>query len=313
MYIQLATNFKHTLTSLLVLWVVTGSAFAQLLVSDPTDICSVEPDLVVPEMTGADPGPGRRVKQTIPTYRQTEVYHALYLPTDWKPKSRFPVIVEFAGNGPYKNRFGDVSTGRVEGSKLGFGISAGKSFIWICMPYLNNDGTANVTKWWGDKPEYRVGPTIEYCHKSVKWICEHYGGDPEAVILVGFSRGAIACNYVGLHNDEIAKLWRGFVVYSHYDGVIENWGYPGADRVSALERLKRLDNRPQFICHEVTANRPASLDATKAYLEISGIKAPLELVSTGFRNHDDAWILRPSPTRQKLRTWLSKILENNTN
>jgi galactonate dehydratase len=27
------------------------------------------------------------------------------------------------------------------------------------------------------------------------------------VILTGFSRGAIACNYIGLHDAEIAKLW----------------------------------------------------------------------------------------------------------
>ena len=66
---------------------------------------------------------------------------------------RMPVIVEFAGNGPYKSRFGDISTGLVEGSKLGYGITGGKNFIWVCMPYLNNDGTANVTQWWGNKPE----------------------------------------------------------------------------------------------------------------------------------------------------------------
>ena len=303
----------HTSTSCLVFLIGIGCAFNQLAADDPPDIRDVEADLVVPEMIEAEPSPGKRVKQTIPSYRQTDVYHTLYLPTDLKPGDRYPVIVEFAGNGPYKNSFGDISTGRVEGSKLGYGISAGKGFIWVCMPYLNNDGTANVTQWWGDKPEYRVGPTIDYCRKAVAWICEEYGGDADAVILAGFSRGAIACNFVGLHNDEVAKLWRAFVVYSHYDGVNENWPYPRADRASAFARLKRLDNRPQFICHEDTSNRRMSLDATKEYLEASGIQAPLVFVSTGFRNHDDAWILRPNPARQHLRSWLFNILKNKSN
>jgi len=44
------------------------------------------------------------------------------------------VIVEYAGNGNYANKYGDVSSGEVEGSKLGYGISGGTGFIWICMP-----------------------------------------------------------------------------------------------------------------------------------------------------------------------------------
>ena len=61
----------------------------------------------------------------IPQYSNTNVYHVTYLPTDWRPGKRYPVIVEYAGNGNYTNRFGDVSTGRVEDSRLGYGISAG--------------------------------------------------------------------------------------------------------------------------------------------------------------------------------------------
>ncbi len=35
-------------------------------------------------------------------------------------------------------------------------------------------------------------------------------GIPPAVVLCGFSRGAVAVSYVSLHDDEIAKLWAGF-------------------------------------------------------------------------------------------------------
>ncbi len=285
------------------------SCAIQLAVADDlVDIRSVEPDLIVPELVGGEPRAGARVKQTIPQYRATRVYHVLYLPADWQPHKRYPVIVEFAGNGLFKNKIGDVSTGLVEGSKLGYGISGGQRFIWLCLPYLNNAGTDNVITWWGERPEYRAGPTVDYTQKAVTWICDQYGGDPDAVILAGFSRGAIACNFIGLHNDEIAKLWRAFIPYSHYDGVNEQWGYPGADRKSALQRLGRLAGRPQFICHEVTAGARLSLDAAHEYLKSTGIEASWTFVSTGFRNHNDAWVLRPSAARDELRRWLDDVL-----
>ncbi len=294
---------------LFILMFAMPAVFAQGKSGSAPDIRSIAPDLEVPAMIVAQPSAGKRVKQTIPEYRETNVYHALYLPTDWKRGKRYPVIVELAGNGVYKNSFGDVSTGLVEGSNLGYGIAGGKQFIWVCMPYLNNAGTENVIKWWGDKPKHQTGPTIDYCTKAVKWICDEYGGDPDAVILAGFSRGAIACNFIGLYNDEIAKLWRGFIAYSHYDGVNEGWGYPGADRESALERLKRLEGRAQFICHETNPNGRFVLGVTQKYLESTGIEAPFTFVSTGFRNHNDAWVLRPSPAREKLRRWVEGLLK----
>ena len=271
------------------------------------DISPVKPDLVLPELSDSKPATGLRVKQTLPEWRDSEVYHVLYLPPKWKPDAKLPVIIEFAGNGPYKNRFGDVSTGHPEGSKMGYGISGGKGFIWACLPYLNNAGTANITKWWGDAPTYNAGPTVDYCKKAVPWICKKYGGDPQRVVLCGFSRGAIACNFIGLHDDEIAKLWRAIIPYSHYDGVNERWGYPGADRQSALKRLRRLGDRPQFICQEGSTGR-TNLDATQKYLTGTRIKGRFTFQLTGFRNHNDAWLLRPSPARSELRKWLEKSL-----
>ena len=269
------------------------------------DIRSVKPDLVLPPLSDGKPAPGRRIKQTHPNWAETKVYHVLFLPRDWKPRVKLPVIVEFAGNGPYRSPHGDVSTGRPEGSKMGFGISGGRGFLWVCLPYLNNAGTANVTQWWGDKPRHDAEPTVAYCKKTVPWICKEYGGDPSRVILCGFSRGAIACNFIGLHDDGIAKLWKAFVPYSHYDGVIERWGYPGADRKSALARLRRLGNRPQFISHE-----GSGIIATWRYLAGTGVKARFTFQATGFRNHNDAWLLRPSPARAALREWVNTFQKN---
>ncbi len=268
------------------------------------DISSVKPDLVLPSLTKGLPTPGKRVKQTHPDWKDTEVYHVIYLPKAWQPNKRYPVIIEYAGNGPYKNRFGDVSTGHPEGSKMGYGISDGEGFIWVCLPYLNNAGTANVTKWWGNAPKYDAGPTVAYCKKSVPWICREYGADPKRVVLCGFSRGAIACNYLGLYDDDIAKLWRAFIPYSHYDGV-KRWPYPGSDRESALVRLRRLENRPQFICQE-----GSDVAATQNYLNGTGVKGQFAFQPTGFRNHNDVWLLRPSTARQEMRKWLEKSLKN---
>ncbi|MEZ5353794.1 MAG: hypothetical protein R2762_14240 [Bryobacteraceae bacterium] len=256
------------------------------------DIATIKPDLVTPPMTLGDPRPGARARQTLDAWRGSGVYHALYLPPDWTPRKRLPVIVEYAGNGNYSNRYGDVSTGVPEGSHLGYGISGGRGFVWICVPYIDSASGRNQTLWWGD-----ADATALYCRQAVQLVCGEYGGDPRRVVLSGFSRGAIACNYIGLRDGEIARLWRAFVCYSHYDGV-RTWPYAGSDRESALERLQRLGNRPQFICHE------QSVEDTRRYLLSTGIQGNWDFHAVPFRNHNDRWVLRDTPLRRRLRRWI---------
>jgi len=292
-----------TKTSLNLLGLVAALPLAR---AEAPDIRSVEPDLTIPKLETGQPDAGKRVKQTIPGYEQTRVYHVTYLPTDWVKGKRYPVLIEYAGNN-HRGAYGDISTGRPEGSNMGYGISGGRGFIWVCLPYLNATGDNIALTWWGDSKNRTARPTLDYCHKTVPWICEKYGGDTDRVVLCGFSRGAIACNYLGLHDNETAKLWRAFIPYSHYDG-IATWPYPASDRDSALTRLKRLAKRPQFICHEVTGSR-LNLAATKKWIESTSIKANLTFAETGFRNHNDAWLLRTSPAREHLRAWLKRVLQ----
>ena len=292
-----------TKTSLTLLGLVAALPLAR---AEAPDIRSVEPDLTIPKLETGQPDAGKRVKQTIPGYEQTRVYHVTYLPTDWVKGKRYPVLIEYAGNN-HRGAYGDISTGRPEGSNMGYGISGGRGFIWVCLPYLNAAGDDIALTWWGDSKNRTARPTLDYCHKTVPWICEKYGGDTDRVVLCGFSRGAIACNYLGLHDNETAKLWRAFIPYSHYDG-IATWPYPASDRDSALTRLKRLAKRPQFICHEVTGSR-LNLAATKKWIESTSIKANLTFAETGFRNHNDAWLLRTSPAREHLRAWLKRVLQ----
>jgi hypothetical protein len=263
------------------------------------DLSTVPADLATPPLTDGPPAAGQRVKQTTPGWEGTAVHHALYLPHDWAPGRLQPVIIEYAGNGGYRNALGDISHGTVEGSNLGFGISGGVGFIWVCMPFVQRSGPEleNAITWWGDVEESK-----RYCRKTVALVCEKFGGDPKKVVLAGFSRGAIGCNYIGLHDDEIARLWRAFVTFSHYDGEKTNWGYPGADRPSALERLRRLKGRPQWISME------QSVEPIRTYLEATGVRAPFTFQAIRFRNHSDQWVLRDVPERKALRDWLRKAL-----
>ena len=264
--------------------------------SDLPDLNSIAPDLVIPPLTTGAPAAGARVKHVLPEFAGTQLYHVLYLPTDWKPGARYPVLVEYAGNGNYSNKYGDVSTGVPEGSQLGYGISAGTNCIWLCLPYVDAREKKVATQWWGD-----VEVTLAYCKQAVKMVCEQFGGDNSNVILCGFSRGALACGYLGLHDDEIARLWRAFIPYSHYDGV-RTWSYPASDAASALARLQRLRGRPSFVCQE------GSVEATKKYIAASGVQAPFTFQAVPFRNHNDGWTLRESPARQAVRAWLRDVL-----
>lgn len=267
------------------------------------DIRIVPPDLEVPALSEGPPAAGKRVKHVLADWRGTAVYNVLYLPTDWKAGVKMPVIVELAGNGGFTNKFGDVSTGRPEGSTLGYGLSGGRGFLWLCVPYVNAKGDDIAIKWWGDAPAYDPQPTLKHLRAAVAEVCRDFGGDPSKVVLCGFSRGAIACNYLGLYDDETARLWRGFFAYSHYDGV-KTWPYPRSDRAAALSRLERLGSRPQFICGENT-----NAQETEKHLRPLLPKADLTFLGTGFRNHNDAWVLRPCEARDKAREWLKRVIE----
>ena len=275
---------------------------SRLLAQTPLlpDLHSIPEDLVIPPVTEGAPSAGQRVRQTTAGWEGTEVHHVLYLPRDWVAGKSFPVIVEYAGNGGYNDKHGDVSHGTVEGSRLGYGVSGGEGCLWLCLPYVEvTDGTKrNAIKWWGDVEE-----TKRYCQATLKDLCAKYGGDAERVVLAGFSRGSIGCNYIGLHDDAIAKLWYGFICHSHYDGVRTGWPYGGADREAALVRLKRLQGRPQFISHE------GSVQATEEWLRSTGEKADWTFVPLPFRNHTDAWVLRDLPERKRLREWFSRVVE----
>lgn len=260
-------------------WLLTQSAALP-------DLSRAERDLTLPI---------RQEKITAPEYAGTQVYHMLYLPTDWKPGRRYPVIVEYPGNGNYRNAFGDVSTGQPEGCALGYGLTAGRGAIWLCLPFIDRSGQRNEISWWGD-----MGATLDYCHRAIDRVCAEYGGDPRRVLLAGFSRGAIACGYLGLRDDRIAARWCGFFAHSHWDGV-RRWGYAEDDAESARRRAQRLRGRPVWISHE------GSVEPMRTFVE--GQPGRFTLRALGYRNHSAEWVLRRTAERRAARAWLRRVLQ----
>ncbi|MGC6505688.1 MAG: hypothetical protein ACON39_03830 [Coraliomargaritaceae bacterium] len=260
------------------------------------------PDLITPEMTEEEPAAGRRVRQIAPEYSGTEVYHALYLPTNWKRGEKYPVIVEYTGNQFARSG----STGKVRDANLGYGLSGGKDFIWVCLPYIEKGKQRNALTWWGDLPA-----TIDYCKTNLPRICRQFGGDSANVFICGFSRGSIAASYIGLADDEIAAFWKGMITHDHFDGARE-WNYPNSDRPSALERLARLQGRPVFV---------SSWAASKSYLKDHLHLAQFTFldVPTGeifdipegkvIHSHTDLWMHRASGYRDIARKWLKSQLD----
>jgi hypothetical protein len=272
------------------------------------DVRLIPPDVVLPPLTHQSPAPGRRCLRRLAEFAADDVYHTLTLPTDWVTGRAYPVLVEWTGNGPFLNAAGDVCTGRVEDAGLAYGLSGGDGAIVLSLPYLNDAGTANVTQWWGDPPRYQPQPTLRYAAGAIREVCAQFGGDARRVVLVGFSRGAIACNALGLHDDAIAKQWRGMICFSHYEGV-RPW--PPTQDGKTAERLARLGDCPQLILSESPRGGATSLVAeVRQYLERSQVAGDFQYLETGFFNHSDLWALCPNPTREEVRRRLTVWLQS---
>ena len=276
------------------------------------DIALVAPDLKVPEIRDGRPRPGTRVRVGNPA-----LYHVLFLPEDWKPTISYPLIVEYPANGPgpLTPRVPGIVTGggTPDDAMLGYGLVGSRGFLWLSLPFV--EGKKIATMWWGN-----VSETVDYCRRAVHSVCSEFGGDPRNVLLCGFSRGSIACNLIGLHDDSIAGLWRAFFCHSHYDGV-HRWPYPGSDWDSALKRLQRLNGRPQFISHErsgdergllhIPRGRPkyvGSVEETRRYLASTEVSGEFTFDSLEYPNHTDIWILRPISLRSRVREWAQRVL-----
>lgn len=268
-------------------------------------------DLTLPPLTDQGTQPGKRAAVTAPEYAGTKVHHLIALPDDWTPDwqakgKRWPVIAEYTGN--YFPTSG--STGEVEGAALGYGLARGRA-IWVVLPYVAKDRTKNERTWWGD-----INATVGYAKANLPRICAEFGGDPGKVVLCGFSRGAIGVSFLGLHDDEVAKLWCGLWAHDHFDGMLEwkghAWGSPLARyREEATVRLRRLAGRPLLVSQAGAETK--KFVASVAPTNVDYLNVDMTALFGTFPNdfvkhpHNDRWPLRDGPATEAARAWFTRV------
>ena len=268
-------------------------------------------DLALPPLTEQGPQPGKRATVIASEYAGTKVHHLIALPDDWTPdwKARgksWPVIAEYTGN--FYPTSG--STGEVEGAGLSYGVARGRA-IWVVLPYVAKDHQKNEITWWGD-----IDATVGYAKTNIPRICAEFGGDPKKVVLCGFSRGAIGASFLGLHDDEVAKLWCGLWAHDHFDGILEwkaqPWGSPLAHyREEASVRLRRLQGRPLLVSQAGAETK--KFIASVAPSGVTYLTVDMGAHFGAFPNelakhpHNDRWPLRDGEATTIARGWFDRV------
>ena len=292
----------------------------QIRSQDINEQLSANKPYVTPEMQTGKPEPGKRVKVIPDGYTGTNVYHSLYLPERHTTDKQYPVIVEYTGN--YAPGLG--SSGQVKDASLGYASARALGAIWVVMPYLSADGRTSEKKWWGSETQ-----TMDYCAKQLREICMHYGGDPSAVFIIGFSRGAIAVNRLGLNDNRAADIWLGFHSHDHFDGQLR-WSAPWANngdyeayKKDAVERAKRYKGRAALVGGEKMHSVASYLSSMQIDIlgELTILSVPIvQIIPPGelFVNpdngkkisHTDKWMNYDSPKADEVVQWYKNVIKN---
>ncbi|BAX78463.1 hypothetical protein [Labilibaculum antarcticum] len=243
--------------------------------------------LEVPDLEYTSPHEGKRVWYQPNSLKGSKKYTALYLPTDWKPNRKYPVIVEFPGNIYFTEHC--YSSGRPEACTIGYGMSKGEGAIWISMPFVN-DNSNDISEDGWENPDHTAKLSVE----TVTEIIQKYGGDKDKLILTGFSRGAIACGFIGLRNDAIASLWKGIHACQHYDGD----GWQGAKMEDAKSRIKRF--RGEYFHTDNSGEEPCKM--------LSEANISTQYVNSGLGAHASAMFLDDRTSTLELREWYQKLI-----
>lgn len=282
-----------------------------------------------PTTTEGEPRAGARVVATAAGWDHTKVYHTLMLPTATsRPSTGWPLYVEFPGNycGPGGPEGPDCGS---EWTMQGWGLGAYRGdVLWLTLPFLTADlgnDTAVQFAWWGCQSSgdmdtdpnctnatYTPVPTVNYTLDAVRQTLARFDGDPNHVVLLGHSRGAIATQAIGGYNDEIASLWTQIVAASHFDmPPVESWPYNNQQLfggiAGAVARGQRIAHVPKFLTGE------CSLALQALGWHTANNLSTIEVVAkrTGFRDHTGFWVGRPSPTgaRDEARQWISNLFK----
>ena len=275
--------------------------------TERNDLHTIMRDSFEPTLSTGEPQPGHWVKQTLPSLAGTAAYHCVYLPHDWEPGRKYPLIVVFPGNGPFVSRFGDRSGGLPEHNLFGVGLTGGNGYIVLGLGYLDSRKNLQPTgSWWGD-----VQATISYTQEAVRFVGEQYGADLSRIVLLGFSRSAFGASFIGLHDDKIAPLWSGILCYDGWESQADmarnlyrhdqsSYNYDPDDfgGSGVAQRFQRLAGRPLFFVGG--RGDIVNLNARTRW--------PIEFFPKTHRNHNVSWAFRDTPERAAARAWLKRVL-----
>ncbi len=240
-----------------------------------------------PPLTDGEPAPGAFVRVVAPGYESTGVYHGVYLPPDWTPGRRYPVIVESPCN-----TYGTF-TGKVEDTRLGYHIAGCRNYVWIVLPYIKNQ--ANLDYGWGE-----LDTNLDYWQTNIPRTLAAVGGDPGAVIVGGFSRGAIGASYVGLANDTLADAWLGFLLHSHAD-VVSNLTPDGG--AGSATRMGRIAGRASLLSWGGDGDGGMA-NSVKGAALLTSFGYPVSTLEVPNVGHTDAWSIDDEASRIAAQTWL---------
>jgi hypothetical protein len=221
---------------------------------------------------------------------ESAIYSVLNLPEDWQPGMKYPVIVEYPGNIFFAPAC--YSTGLPEQCVIGYGMTKGKGAICLGMPFVDRAAGKIVENGWGNADE-----TADHVMRTVAEVCARFGGDRGNIVLTGFSRGAIACGYIGLRDDRIAALWKGFHACQHYDGD----GWNGATLAGAIERAARFQGKAVFQTDNPQKKFQSVMDV---------MKTKVTWAESGLGFHSTAMFLDDRPSTQQLREWFRQLVGN---
>lgn len=242
----------------------------------------------VPDMETGPPKPSRRVRYQPSAELHDDVYGALYLPPDWQPGKRFPVIVEYPGNILF-TAGGCWSTGRPEQCAMGYGITSGQDAIWLSLPFVDRKRCTIAENGFGSNAGK---DTRDFAVAAVEDICTNWGGDRDNLFVCGFSRGSIACGYIGLADDEIASYWKGIIGCQHYDG--SRWNQSNME--DAIARAPRFQGKAIFQVDNSRKQYGRVQDATDP-------KVQWTWQNSGLGAHSTAMFLDDRPMMRELRQW----------
>lgn len=244
----------------------------------------------VPAVENSSPAAGKRVRYRLSGDATTGIYSVLSLPEDWQTGKKYPIIVEYPGNIFYAPAC--YSTGLPDQCVIGYGMTKAKGAICLGMPFVDRSAGKLAENGWGNADD-----TADYVMRMVAEVCAKFGGDRENVVLTGFSRGAIACGYIGLRHDRIAALWKGFHACQHYDGD----GWNGATLSGAIERAARFRGNAVFQTDNSQDQFQPVMDA---------MKTKVTWTQSGLGFHATAMFLDDRPSTQQLREWFWQLVRN---